>query len=89
MTLTLLTERFQLAWHGEARELRYLALVADPKGLKMHETSGDAPVLLTRFTQQAVLDMTGLKGQYDVDLQWAPDSLKASPSTAFRRGIER
>lgn len=99
MALTLLTERFQLTLHHESRELRYLALVADKGGLKMHETKEGAPagreivrpghivyqrvsgqtlaVLLTRFTEQAILDMTGLKGQYDVDLQWTPDRVNA------------
>jgi len=96
MALTLLTERFQLTLHHESRELRYLALVTDKGGPKMHETKEDAPsggeivrpgrivyqhvsvqtlaVLLTRFTEQPILDMTGLKGQYDVDLQWMPDT---------------
>jgi uncharacterized protein (TIGR03435 family) len=103
MALTLLTDRFQLALHHETRELRYLALVVDKDGLKMHETTEDAPagseivrpgrivyrhvsgqtlaVLLTRFMQQPVLDMTSLKGQYDVNLQWTPDAVNASPST--------
>ena len=35
---------------------------------------------MTRFTQQPILDMTGLKGQYDVDLQWTPDSANTKPS---------
>lgn len=102
MVLTLLTERFQLAWHREGKEFRYLALVVDKDGPKMHETTADAPsstetvrpgrivyrhvsgqtlaVLLTRFTQQPILDMTGLTGQYDVDLHWAPDTSNSSPS---------
>jgi uncharacterized protein (TIGR03435 family) len=102
MAVTLLTERFQLALHHESKDLRYLALVVDKDGLKMHETKEDAPagadtvrpgrivyrhvsgqtlaVILTRFTQQPILDMTGLKGQYDVDLQWALDTPNASPS---------
>jgi uncharacterized protein (TIGR03435 family) len=29
--------------------------------------------LLSRFTGQTVIDMTGLKGEYDVKLEWAPD----------------
>jgi uncharacterized protein (TIGR03435 family) len=103
MAVTLLTERFQLALRRDTRELRYLALIVDKDGLKMHETKGDAPasaeivrpgrivyrhvsgqalaVILTRFTQQPIVDMTNLKGQYDVDLQWAPDTANASPST--------
>jgi uncharacterized protein (TIGR03435 family) len=102
MALTLLTERFQLALHHESRELRYLALVVDKSGLKMHETKEGTPggreivrpgnivyshvsgqtlaVLLTRFTEQPILDMTGLKGQYDVDLKWTPDSASGTPA---------
>jgi uncharacterized protein (TIGR03435 family) len=101
MALTLLTERFRLTLHHEVRVIRYLALVVDKDGLKMHETKGDAPlgretvrpgrivyqhvsaqtlaVLLTRFTDQPILDMTGLKGQYDVDLQWMPERSNVSP----------
>lgn len=100
MALTLLTERFQLAVRRETRDLRYLALIVDKDGLKMHETSSDAPagsemvrpgrvlyrhvsghalaVILTRFTQQPIVNLTNLKGQYDVDLQWAPDPGTAS-----------
>jgi uncharacterized protein (TIGR03435 family) len=100
MALTLLTERFQLILHHEARDLRYLALQVDKGGLKMSETKEDAPagpetvrpgriiyrhvsgqtlaVLLTRFTGEPILDMTGLKGGYDVDLQWMPDIANAS-----------
>jgi uncharacterized protein (TIGR03435 family) len=37
-------------------------------------------VLLTRFTQQPIVDMTGLKGEYDVNLQWMPDVAKAIPA---------
>ena len=102
MVSTLLSERFQLTLHHESRELRYLALVVDKGGLKMHETKVDEPagreivrpghivyehvsgqtlaVLLTRFTEQAILDMTGLKAQYNVDLQWTPDSTNAKAS---------
>jgi len=104
MALTLLTERFQLTLHHESRDLRYLALVVDKGGPKMHETKEDSPsggeivrpgrivyqhvlgqtlaVLLTRFTEQPILDMTGLKGQYDVDLQWMPDTNARPPAEA-------
>jgi uncharacterized protein (TIGR03435 family) len=37
-------------------------------------------VLLTRFSEQPILDMTGLKGQYDVDLQWTPDTVNGKPA---------
>jgi uncharacterized protein (TIGR03435 family) len=30
-------------------------------------------VLLSRFERQTVIDMTGLKGFYDVKLEWTPD----------------
>ncbi|MBS1859280.1 MAG: TIGR03435 family protein [Acidobacteria bacterium] len=102
MALRLLKERFQLALRRETRDLRYLGLVVDQNGVKMHETNADAPagaeivrpgrivyrhvsgqalaVILTRFTGQPIVDMTSLKGQYDVDLQWAPDTANAGPS---------
>ena len=35
---------------------------------------------MTRFTQQPIVDMTGLKGEYDVNLQWMPDVAKAIPA---------
>jgi uncharacterized protein (TIGR03435 family) len=34
-------------------------------------------VLLTRFTDQPIIDMTGLKELYDVQLEWTPDNRKA------------
>jgi uncharacterized protein (TIGR03435 family) len=34
-------------------------------------------VLLTRFAEQPIIDMTGLKGQYDIQLEWTPDTLNA------------
>jgi uncharacterized protein (TIGR03435 family) len=34
--------------------------------------------LLSRFTGQTVLDMTGLKGAYDLKLEWAPDNPAAA-----------
>jgi uncharacterized protein (TIGR03435 family) len=43
MALTPLTERFQLVLRSETRERRYLALIVDKGGLKMHETKEDAP----------------------------------------------
>ena len=33
-------------------------------------------VLLSRFTDQPILDMTGLKREYEVQLEWTPDNLK-------------
>jgi uncharacterized protein (TIGR03435 family) len=97
MTLALLTERFQLALHHESRELSYLALVPDKKGIKMHESKDGAAtqtvkpgrivyqhvspltlsVLLSRFTDLAILDQTGITTQYDVDLEWTPDNRKS------------
>lgn len=84
MALALLSERFQLKWHHEERQLSYLALVVDKGGPKMTETKADSvaarqvvrpgqilyqhvsvltlAVLLERFTDQPILDTTGLKG---------------------------
>ena len=39
--------------------------------------------LLSRFERQTVLDMTGLKGSYTVDLQWIPDAVR---ERAFQGG---
>lgn len=36
-------------------------------------------VLLSRFTNQPTFDKTGVKGQFDVDLQWTPDIPVAKP----------
>jgi uncharacterized protein (TIGR03435 family) len=101
MAVSLLTERFGLVLHHESRTIRYLALVADKDGVKMHETQDGSPavteivrpgrivyqhvspltlaVLLSRFTDQPILDRSGLNGKYDVDLQWTPDSPSAIP----------
>lgn len=75
MTLDLLTQRFQLNLHHEDRQLSYLALVVDKNGPKMPETkAGTAGVRqVVRSADQPILDMTGLKGEYDVQLEWTPD----------------
>jgi uncharacterized protein (TIGR03435 family) len=46
-----------------------------------HVSGKTLAVLLTRFTQQPILDMTSLKGEYDIDLQWTPDNANTAPST--------
>ncbi len=33
--------------------------------------------LLSRFLRETVIDRTGLKGFYEVDLQWRPEDLSA------------
>lgn len=38
--------------------------------------------LLSRFTGQTVLDMTGLKGAYDLKLEWAPENGPAGAAAA-------
>ena len=35
--------------------------------------------LLSRFMRQTVLDMTGLKGSYSVNLLWTPENLRPAP----------
>ncbi len=51
--------------------------------LYQHVSALTLAVLLTRFTEQPILDMTGLKGLYDVQLEWTPDNPKPSgPSSA-------
>jgi uncharacterized protein (TIGR03435 family) len=36
--------------------------------------------LLSRFEQQLIVDKTGLEGFYEVQLEWAPDVMTASPT---------
>jgi uncharacterized protein (TIGR03435 family) len=38
-------------------------------------------VLLSRFTNQPIVDKTGIKDQFDVDLQWTPDTANPNPSS--------
>lgn len=35
--------------------------------------------LLSRFERQLIIDMTGLEGQFSVELQWSPDSVRVQP----------
>jgi uncharacterized protein (TIGR03435 family) len=35
--------------------------------------------VLSRFLREPILDMTGLKGYYEVKLEWAPESVQAAP----------
>jgi uncharacterized protein (TIGR03435 family) len=98
MTQQLLAERFQLVLRREQKELSYLALVVDRKGLRLRESAKGADaassgvrsgkisanlamstlaVLLARFTRNTVVDLTGLKGAYEVNLEWAPEDLTA------------
>jgi uncharacterized protein (TIGR03435 family) len=102
MTRTLLVERFRLAFHREQRELPFLALVVDKKGLKLHESQsgadtsssnvrsgrivanvsmGTLAAFLARFTQSNVVDLTELKGAYEVHLEWIPENLNAPKSS--------
>jgi len=37
--------------------------------------------VVSRSLGSPVIDNTGLKGIYDIDLQWAPDSIGAGPTT--------
>jgi uncharacterized protein (TIGR03435 family) len=97
MVRNLLLERFNLKLHHEQRELRYVALVVDKKGLRLHESQGGTGsevrpgrinvhqtsigtliLLLGLFTSMPIVDMTELKGTYDVKLEWSPRSQKAS-----------
>lgn len=36
-------------------------------------------MLLSRFERQAILDATGLKGNYEVQLEWTPESIRNLP----------
>jgi uncharacterized protein (TIGR03435 family) len=61
------------------------------------ETQGSLASLadfLSRMTDRPVFDLTGLKGNYDIDLEWTPEPgdesmFKGFPSTASSSGTER
>jgi uncharacterized protein (TIGR03435 family) len=36
-------------------------------------------MLLSRFERQTIVDMTGLKGQFEVQLEWTPDPIDGAP----------
>jgi uncharacterized protein (TIGR03435 family) len=96
MLLTLLLERFHLAYHRERKMLSFLALEVGKNGSKLHEaqegtitaanqffigaivsnrvTMQMLTTVLSRFLREPILDMTGLKGYYEVKLEWVPES---------------
>lgn len=45
--------------------------------ISSHLSMEQLVTLLSRFMHQPVLDMTGLKGQFQVKLEWTPESLQA------------
>jgi uncharacterized protein (TIGR03435 family) len=42
--------------------------------------------MLSRFSERPVLDMTGIEGQYDFDLVFAPENLRNMPGPGGRMG---
>jgi uncharacterized protein (TIGR03435 family) len=42
--------------------------------------------ILSFATRRIVQDQTGLKGRYDIKLDWAPDDMNPSPGNADRHG---
>jgi uncharacterized protein (TIGR03435 family) len=77
--LALVVDKGGLKMHETNDQAPAGAEVVRPGRIVYRHVSGQMlAVLLTRFTQEPILDMTNLKGQYDVDLQWMPDNPNAS-----------
>jgi uncharacterized protein (TIGR03435 family) len=104
MMLNLLTERFNLKLHHEEREIRYVELTVDKRGLMLRESDpkSSAPgnevhfgrivwhgasmetliILLKTFTSTPIVDSTGLKGSYDIKLEWTARPQPGEPAAA-------
>jgi uncharacterized protein (TIGR03435 family) len=113
---SLLTDRFQLRFHRETKELPAYSLIVARNGPKLRAHSGDAVFdvsirhqpgklilsgtkmsmsrlteVLSRRIEHIVLDRTGLSGEYDLKMEWAPDpsaeSADASIFTALQEQL--
>jgi len=93
---TLLADRFQLKVHCETKEMPVYALVVAGKGgSKLKQSAagrttqivtakGCIEQLVTQLSGtlgQPVLDKTGLTGEYDYELEWAPENAAAEVDT--------
>ena len=89
---TLLADRFQLKVHCETKEMPVYALVVAGKGgsrlkqsaagrtTQIVTAKGCIEQLVTQLSGtlgQPVLDKTGLTGEYDYELEWAPENAAA------------
>jgi uncharacterized protein (TIGR03435 family) len=80
--LALIVDQGGLKMHETNDDTPAGAEIVRPGRIVYRHVSGlTLAVLLTRFAQEPILDMTSLKGQYDVNLQWTPDNANVSPST--------
>jgi uncharacterized protein (TIGR03435 family) len=53
-----------------------------PSGIAIHASAASLPALaetISRFTERPVVDMTGIEGQYQFELTFAPETLGAVP----------
>lgn len=88
--LALAVDKSGLKMHESKEDAPAGAEITRPGRIVYRHVSGQTfAVLLTRFTQQPILDMTNLKGQYDVDLQWVPDSANPKPPWTLRTRLTR
>jgi uncharacterized protein (TIGR03435 family) len=112
----LLTDKFQLRFHRETKQLPAYSLIVAKNGPKLRAHSGDAVFdvsirrrpgklilsgtkmsmsrlteVLSRRIEHIVLDRTGLSGEYDLKMEWAPDpsgeSADASIFTALQEQL--
>lgn len=87
MLKTLLTDRFHLTAHTELRPHDIYALTVAKSGLKIKESAADDTAMANRIgtghmdlyktpiqSGRPVVDMTGLKGAYDMTLDWSPEA---------------
>ena len=63
-------------------------ILRSPRFLRGHFTMPRLALLLTQTLDRRVLDSTGLKGIYDVDLQWTPLEASAPAGTGQSREPE-
>ena len=103
MKLAILTDRFQLKYHKETRELPIYNLVIAKGGVKIQPTpkgketgysmgpgilSGNGISIdslaesLSGDVRRMIVNKTGLDGEYNIDLNWQPDSMAASAGSA-------
>jgi uncharacterized protein (TIGR03435 family) len=55
----------------------------DPGGMHLNASSITLPSLaemISRFCERPVVDMTGIQGQYDFDLAFAPETMRGMPA---------
>jgi uncharacterized protein (TIGR03435 family) len=60
-------------------------MMIDPAGAHLKAPSATLATLaemISRFTERPVVDMTGIQGQYDFDLVFAPETMRGMPGGA-------